>query len=229
MQKKLLVHHRRPVAVRVRDIGVWLQIMEALGRISVVTNAFIIAFTSEFIPKLVYTYVYSKDGTLTGYTNFILSHFNPEDFPAINGTVIREFRSEDPETCRYFDYREPHDSGNPYKRKDVYWHVLAARLAFVVIFQNVTALLCMAIKWLVPSISRDLRDRMRREAYVTNEIIIRTELLKAQGKLNVMNNVEDNPNELETEDSSFLQDDTVSFTDGINTGDNNAKLNFWYK
>lgn len=36
--KKLLVHHRRPVAVRVKDIGVWLQIMEALGRISVVTN-----------------------------------------------------------------------------------------------------------------------------------------------------------------------------------------------
>ena len=29
---------RRPVAVRVKDIGVWLQIMEALGRISVVAN-----------------------------------------------------------------------------------------------------------------------------------------------------------------------------------------------
>ena len=87
----------------------------------------------------------------------------------------------------------------------------------------------MAIKWLVPSVSRDLRDRMRREAYVTNEIIIRTELLKAQGKLNVMNNVEENPNELETEDTPFLQDDNKSFTDGINTGDNNAKLNFWYK
>ena len=84
---------------------------------------------------MVYTYVYSNDGTLTGYTNFILSHFNPEDFPAINGTVIREFRSEDPETCRYFDYREYRDSDNPYKRKDVYWHVLAARLAFVVVFQ----------------------------------------------------------------------------------------------
>ena len=87
----------------------------------------------------------------------------------------------------------------------------------------------MAIKWLVPTVSRDLRDRMRREAYVTNEIIIQTELLKAQGKLNVMNNVEENPNELETEDTSFLQDDNNSFTDGINTGDNNAKLNFWYK
>ena len=65
----------------------------------------------------------------------------------------------------------------------------------------------MAIKWLVPSVSRDLRDRMRREAYVTNEIIIQTELLKAQGKLNVMNNVEENPNEPETEETSFLQDD----------------------
>ena len=51
----------------------------------------------------------------------------------------------------------------------------------------------MAIKWLVPSVSRDLRDRMRREAYVTNEIIIRTELLKAQGKLNVMKNEEETP------------------------------------
>ena len=41
----------------------------------------------------------------------------------------------------------------------------------------------MTIKWIVPSISRDMRDKMRREAYVTNEIIIRTELLKAKGKL----------------------------------------------
>ena len=44
----------------------------------------------------------------------------------------------------------------------------------------------MAIKWLVPSVSRDLRDRMRREAYVTNEIIIRTELLKAQGTIHIL-------------------------------------------
>ena len=34
----LFHYFRRPVAVRVKDIGVWLQIMEALGRISVVAN-----------------------------------------------------------------------------------------------------------------------------------------------------------------------------------------------
>ena len=41
----------------------------------------------------------------------------------------------------------------------------------------------MAIKWIVPNMNRNLRDKIRRESYVTNEIIIRTELLKAQGKL----------------------------------------------
>ena len=103
---------------------------------------------------MVYTYVYSEDGTLTGYTNFKLAHFDPKDFPAINGTVMREFRSEDPETCRYFDYREPHDSGNPYKRKDVYWHVLAARLAFVVIFQVCLFLLFIYLKHMSSAIPR---------------------------------------------------------------------------
>ena len=41
----------------------------------------------------------------------------------------------------------------------------------------------MAIKWIVPNMNRNLRDKIRRESYVTNEIIIRTELLKAKGKL----------------------------------------------
>jgi len=36
--KKLLVHHRRPVAQRVKDIGIWLNILEGLGRIAVITN-----------------------------------------------------------------------------------------------------------------------------------------------------------------------------------------------
>ena len=139
----------------------------------------IIAFTSEFIPKLVYKLGYSPDGSLNGYTNFTLAHFNPQDFDYTQSYQI----TEHPQFCRYFDYREHPDSANPYKLTDVYWHVLAARLAFVVIFQNVVALAVMTIKWIIPSISRDMRDKMRREAYVTNEIIIRTELLKAKGKL----------------------------------------------
>jgi len=65
----------------------------------------------------------------------------------------------------------------------VYWHILAARLAFVVLFQNFVALSVMAIKVLIPNTSSELKERIRREAYLTNEIIIRTELLKAKGQL----------------------------------------------
>ena len=50
--------------------------METLGRISIITNAFIIALTSEFIPKMVYRGFYSKDGSLHGYVNFSLSYFD---------------------------------------------------------------------------------------------------------------------------------------------------------
>ena len=56
-------------------------------------------------------------------------------------------------------------------------------IIFILLFQNTVALAVMTIKWIVPSMSREMRDRIRREAYVTNEIIIRTELLKAKGKL----------------------------------------------
>lgn len=36
--RKILTLHRRPVAQRVKDIGVWLNIMESLGKLSVITN-----------------------------------------------------------------------------------------------------------------------------------------------------------------------------------------------
>ncbi|KAJ8968708.1 hypothetical protein NQ314_002163 [Rhamnusium bicolor] len=52
--QKLLTFYRRPVSQRVKDIGVWYRILDSIGKLSVVTNGFIIAFTSEFIPKLVY-------------------------------------------------------------------------------------------------------------------------------------------------------------------------------
>merc|ERR1719361_2405753 len=44
--KKIHLQHRRPIAEKVQSIGVWLGIMETLGRISIITNAFIIALTS---------------------------------------------------------------------------------------------------------------------------------------------------------------------------------------
>jgi len=37
--------------------------------------------------------------------------------------------------CRYPDYREPPWAARKYKKTAMFWHVLAARLAFVVVFE----------------------------------------------------------------------------------------------
>ena len=71
---------RRPIAQRAQDIGAWYRILESLANFSVLVNAFVIAFTSDFIPRLVYSSSYSSDGTLTGYVNSSLSYFNVSDW-----------------------------------------------------------------------------------------------------------------------------------------------------
>lgn len=43
-------------------------------------QAFVISFTSDFIPRLVYLYTYSADGTMHGFVNHTLSSFNVSDF-----------------------------------------------------------------------------------------------------------------------------------------------------
>ena len=65
----------------------------------------------------------------------------------------------------------------------------------------------MAIKWIVPNINRDLRDKIRREAYVTNEIIIRTELLKAKGVIGSCGNF------LEPNEEFYTQENANNLTE----------------
>lgn len=43
-------------------------------------QAFVISFTSDFIPRLVYLYTYSENGTMHGFVNHTLSSFNVSDF-----------------------------------------------------------------------------------------------------------------------------------------------------
>ena len=78
-----LCHFRRPDAVRAEDIGAWYNVLEAVTKVSVLVNGFVLAFTSEFIPKLVYKMVYSvqngdssRKGTLVGYINDSLAYID---------------------------------------------------------------------------------------------------------------------------------------------------------
>ncbi|XP_076335634.1 anoctamin-1-like isoform X3 [Tachypleus tridentatus] len=78
--KRFITLLRRPEAERVKNIGIWYRILNSVGKISVITNALIIAFTSSFIDKIFYTHFISPDGSLNGFLTFTLSDFNISDF-----------------------------------------------------------------------------------------------------------------------------------------------------
>ncbi|XP_020710663.2 anoctamin-1 isoform X2 [Athalia rosae] len=184
--KKLLVMYRRPVGQRVRDIGVWYRILDSISKLSVITNGFIIAFTSNFIPRLVYVLTESEDTSLKGFLDHSLSVFNTSQWE--NPTRMATL-NDSVQFCRYPDYREPPSSPNRYKHNIMYWHVLAARLAFVVVFENVVALVMILIRGCIPNTSKKLRDQIRREIYITNEIIIQQEASRACGPCSTEENI----------------------------------------
>jgi len=222
--KKIIVHHRRPIAQKVRSIGVWFDIMETLGRVAVIANAFILAITSEFIPKSVYLYFYSKDGTLDGYVDFSLSHFDPEDLDPLSQTDESIFNTTAPLSCRYPDFKHEYDHPSQYQPNSVFWHVWFARVLFVVVFENVICILVMALKLIIPDVSDSLKQRVRREAYLTKEIIIRNEQLRARASIlknktisdPTLNSTMDSVKEPSNVTSTSLTDVRVDFSQGQN-------------
>uniref|UniRef100_A0A672ZVU4 Anoctamin n=1 Tax=Sphaeramia orbicularis TaxID=375764 RepID=A0A672ZVU4_9TELE len=104
--KKFVTELRRPVATRAKDIGVWYNILSGMGKFSVIINAFVISFTSDFIPRLVYQYMYSQTGTMHGFIDHTLSYFNVSNFK--QGTAPQNSEHGDITVCRckYFAYTE---------------------------------------------------------------------------------------------------------------------------
>lgn len=202
---KMITHLRRPLAERSPDIGIWYSVLYGISRIAIISNAFIIALTSDYIPRMVYTNYYSTDGTLKGYLNNTLSYFNTTDFEKIHRPTYPG--SEKVAICRYRDYRNPPWSEEPYEYSEMYWHILAARFIFVVLFENLIVVITGLIAWLIPDVPSELKRMIRKEAYISNEIVIKTELLRAQGKA-----PEDVEEFVETVDPGpmYLSDDTGS-------------------
>uniref|UniRef100_A0A4W6CLM8 Anoctamin n=1 Tax=Lates calcarifer TaxID=8187 RepID=A0A4W6CLM8_LATCA len=84
---KITTQFRRVVPEKAQDIGAWQPILQGIAILAVATNAMIIAFTSDMIPRLVYYWSFSvypygnhPNNTMEGYINSSLSIFNTSDF-----------------------------------------------------------------------------------------------------------------------------------------------------
>ncbi|XP_055046543.2 anoctamin-2b isoform X3 [Misgurnus anguillicaudatus] len=177
--KKFVTELRRPDAVRAKDIGIWYNILSGLGKFSVIINAFVIAFTSDFIPRLVYQYIYSETGTMHGFINHTLSYFNVSNFKAGTTPVISSLNT-DIIFCRYKDYREPPWSSEPYQFSKQYWCVLAARLGFVILFQNLVIAMSMLVAWVIPDVPKNISEQLKKEKTLLVDVFLNEEKEKLQ-------------------------------------------------
>ncbi|XP_076344268.1 anoctamin-1-like isoform X2 [Tachypleus tridentatus] len=176
--RKFITFFQRPVAQRVKNIGIWYRILDSVGKISVITNALIIAFTSSFIDQIFYSVFISPDGSLNGFLNFTLSDFNVSDFP-VDMNIVSETNTN-VEYCKYQDYREPPTLNNKYEYKSIYWQLITARLAFIVIIECLLFIIISLIRWMIPDIPKSLKLQIRRENYIINNMIIEHELRRAK-------------------------------------------------
>uniref|UniRef100_A0AAY4BUM9 Anoctamin n=1 Tax=Denticeps clupeoides TaxID=299321 RepID=A0AAY4BUM9_9TELE len=164
---KFTTQYRRTVAAKARNIGAWQEILNVVAILSVVTNAFIMAFTSDMIPRLVYLYAYhpGSEATMRGYINNSLSVYEISQIPAPN----RPDESENP--TWYRDYRYPPGHDRQYSHTMQFWHILAAKLAFIIIMEHVVFVVKFFVAWLIPDVPSEVKARVKRERYLIQEYL----------------------------------------------------------
>ncbi|XP_009891388.1 PREDICTED: anoctamin-7 [Charadrius vociferus] len=155
---KFVCDYRRPVAERAQGIGIWFSILEAITHLAIISNAFLIAFTSDFLPRAYYQYVH--DSSLRGYVNFTLAHA-PWDFVLQSNA-----------TCRYRAFRD--QDGN---LTLTYWQLLAIRLGFIIVFEHMVFFISRVIVWLVPDIPESVEVKVKRERYLAKEALAENKVL----------------------------------------------------
>ncbi|XP_061058366.1 anoctamin-9 isoform X1 [Eubalaena glacialis] len=162
---KMVRLQRRLVPRKAKDIGTWLQVLQIIGVLAVIANGMVIAFTSEFIPRVVYKYRYGpcRQGAhpavdcLTGYVNHSLSVFYTKDFQ--NPVEIEG--SENVTECRYRDYGAAQNSSFTEQS----WFLLAIRLAFLILFEHVALCVKLIAAWFVPDVPQSVKNEVLKKKH----------------------------------------------------------------
>lgn len=115
---------------------------------------------------MVYRFVYSKTNDLRGYIEHSLAAFNTTEYTDIMGSPKDD---PDPDFCYYRGYRNNPWEKDPYKLSPHYWHVFAARLAFVVVFEHIVFTLTGVMAYVIPDVPNAVKTQMQRERLLAKE------------------------------------------------------------
>lgn len=119
---------------------------------------------------MVYRFTVSPNYSLHGFLNQSLSLFAVADFEP--GTAPLQTKYPGLTHCYYKDQREPPGAPNEYVFNSYHTTVMMFRFMFVVAWENTVSLLTIFIKWFLGPMSTSLRERIEREEYITNEMIV---------------------------------------------------------
>uniref|UniRef100_A0AAQ5YB93 Anoctamin n=1 Tax=Amphiprion ocellaris TaxID=80972 RepID=A0AAQ5YB93_AMPOC len=184
---KITTQFRRIVPEKAQDIGAWQPILQGIAILAVATNAMIIAFTSDMIPRLVYYWSFSvypygdhPDNTMEGYINSSLSVFNISDFHSrslvTNTSIPSNFSSSLLFFFRYRDFRFPPGHPRQYEHNVYYWHVNAAKMAFIIVVEHIVYFTKFILSYMIPDVPYAVKEQIKREKYLTQIILHETNL-----------------------------------------------------
>uniref|UniRef100_F7EFY2 Anoctamin n=1 Tax=Monodelphis domestica TaxID=13616 RepID=F7EFY2_MONDO len=145
--QKFVCQYRRPMAEKAQNIGMWFFLLQFITHLAIISNAFLIAFTSNFLQRTYYKYAYAWD--LHGYTNFTLAQ--------APGAFVAKYNH----TCRYQAFRE--DDG---QHSFTFWKLLAIRLAFIVVFEHLIFFLGWLNDLVGPDIPASVKIEEKQEHFV---------------------------------------------------------------
>ncbi|XP_010767858.1 anoctamin-6-like [Notothenia coriiceps] len=135
----------------------------------------IIAFSSDMIPRLVYYWSFSvfpyghhSNHTMQGYIESSLSIFNISDFSDRSMPMRTPYNIT---TCRYRDFRYPPGHAMQYEYNVYYWHVIAAKLAFIIVMEHIVYLTNFRPSYVIPDVTLQVKEQIRREKTLTQVIL----------------------------------------------------------
>lgn len=109
-------------------------------------------------------------------------------------------------SCSYRDFRD--SIGPNYSPTIVYWNILVARLAFVLLFEHAIFFILYLIRWFIPDVPKEIQDKIKREHFLGQKARWSSENMQNQLKSAAQTNKTSNninPTVYSNSDETFVQ------------------------
>lgn len=173
---KFLKHRQRAVSMIATNIGAWERLLDIISNIAVVTNALVIALTSQQIKRMVYQW--DNDNSLEGFVEFSMSEYKTDCYEkAYNLTYFDEETNsiKNYTSCYHYGHRQAQIDANQdetcdYQTSQEHWKDLCVRFLFILIMEHAVIIAQRVIDGVIPDKSKKLESEIKREKHLTKII-----------------------------------------------------------